>query len=221
MAKRRTRRAEAHVRLYRHELECAAFRTLTTDARALLIEMRALYDGKNNRFFLSVREMQRRLGVGQRRAQHARDELLERGWIRLLKPGCFRLKAKHASEYALLNEPLEGDGSPTKHYMRWQPPDLSTVAATATDGSRDDCRAQAVHATCDPLGSRDSYRKEPVAACSDSHDNYTDSVTRAGRRVDDALLRAAVLPGVEQRAQFAVCIAYLVLFGDHGLQEAA
>lgn len=118
------RSTEAHVRMYRHELECAAWQTLSPDARALLIEMRALYrPAEGNVIFLSVREAMRRLGVGQRRAEAALDQLQERGWITLDTPGGFSRKTRHATSYRLENEPpTTSPGSiPRKLYMSWNP----------------------------------------------------------------------------------------------------
>ncbi len=141
--KPRKPRGEAHVRLYRHELESAAYRSLSTDARALLVEFRALFDGKENEIFLSVREMQRRLGIGQRPAQAARDELLDRGFIRLMEPGGFNRKTRHASVYALESEPLDLDkagATAPKTYMRWKESIQNTVAKTTTVSSQNSYR---------------------------------------------------------------------------------
>ncbi|NKF23235.1 helix-turn-helix domain-containing protein [Solimonas marina] len=132
--RRRPKIGDSHVRIYGWEHEFPAYRTLSTDARALLIEFRALYNGGENRVFLSVRQMQERMGnVGQRRAQSARDELLDRGWVRMIEAGAFNRKTKQATVYALTNEPLaERDGATaTKDYARWQP-QKSTVAILAT-----------------------------------------------------------------------------------------
>lgn len=103
--------ANEHVRLYRHELDSAAYRALSCDARALLIEMRALYSGGSNRVCISVRDMAKSLGanVSPGRASRARDELVHKGFIRELRPGAFSQKAgtRRAAEYALLHEPLD------------------------------------------------------------------------------------------------------------------
>ena len=119
---RRKPRHEAHVRLYRHELDSEAYRSLSPEARALLVEFRALYGGGDNRVYMSRREMQRRLGVGRMRAEKARDDLADRGFIRLLTKGTFTRKARHASEYALTNEPINNGMGATapKDYMRWR-----------------------------------------------------------------------------------------------------
>lgn len=126
------RKAESHVRLYAHELAAPAYRTLSVDARALLVELRSLYTGGPNRVFLGIRQMMERLGIGQRRAQAARDELFERGWIVEIEPGGFNRKTRHATVYALTNEPIDdypGSVAP-KQYMRWMP--------QKNDGSCDD-----------------------------------------------------------------------------------
>lgn len=125
---------EAHVRIYRHELECPAWRTLDPDARALLIELRALYQPtQGNIVFLSVREAMARLGIGQRRVQAAFRSLLDRCWITTHEQGSFSLKVRHATSYRLENEPSAAPGAvPSKAYMRWQPPDHTPPYAKKT-----------------------------------------------------------------------------------------
>lgn len=113
-------RGEAHVRIYAHEMRTDAWRTLSPAARALLVEMRGLYDGRSNRVHMSIRQAMSRLGVGRWAAEHAISELVERGWIRLIERGTFARKVRHASVYALQSEPLEDrDGAVApKDYMR-------------------------------------------------------------------------------------------------------
>lgn len=115
------RRGEQHVRIYRHEYESAAFRSLSVEARALLLEMRSLYLGGDNRVHMSRREAERRLNVGRRRAEQAIGELVDRGWVRLMERGSFSRKARHAPVYALTNLPIDGDGPAPKDFATWQP----------------------------------------------------------------------------------------------------
>lgn len=144
--------SEAHVRLYRHELECPAYRTLSPEARTLLVELRALYSPKNgdNRVFCSVRQMMQRCGLSQTPAQRARDELVEKGWVKIAQMGAFNCKVRHATVFALENEaPNSGNGSrPGKAYMSWQPSSRQrkkdgtgtgyrAVSEASTDSSRD------------------------------------------------------------------------------------
>ncbi len=123
MKARRKSRSEAHVRLYRHELNCPAWRTLSPEARALLVELRALFKPtEGNIVFLSMRQAQQRLGIGQRRVQKAFDELIECGWIKVHTKGAFSRKVRHATSYELANEATASPGAvPSKDYMRWNP----------------------------------------------------------------------------------------------------
>lgn len=121
--KRRGPATEAHVRLYAHETRSPAWQTLEPDARALLVELRALFQpSQGNVVYLSIREAERRLNIGQRRVQRAFDALLARGWITVHEPGGFTRKMRHATAYRLENEPGAAPGAkPSKAYMRWQP----------------------------------------------------------------------------------------------------
>lgn len=140
---RRTRESP-HVRLYDYELDSDAYRSLSPVARCLLVEMRALYKGQENRVYMSRREIERRLNVGKYLAEKARDELLDRGFIKVLVPGSFTQKNRHATEYALLNEPLDGESVARKDYMSWSCPKNHGVdeqprrgrSVTPTNGKR-------------------------------------------------------------------------------------
>lgn len=150
-SKRGAPKAEAHVRLYRHELECPAYRALSPAARALLIELRALFSPKtgDNRVFLSSRQIQKRCKLTQAAAKRASDELSEHGWVTVEQRGSFDCKVRHATVYALENEPPNtGNGSQArKSFMRWPPDstakkhgsgiDYRTVAGSTTDESRE------------------------------------------------------------------------------------
>jgi|GEM_PF-2628750 len=118
----RKKRDRQHIRIYAWEMDTEAYKSLGCPARALLIEMRALYNGHDNRIYMSRREAERRLGVGRRLAEQALTELLDRGFIRVLIPGKFHRKDPHATVYALTNETIgDGDGPAPKDYMSWTP----------------------------------------------------------------------------------------------------
>ncbi|HGM7320042.1 hypothetical protein [Stenotrophomonas sp. 2694] len=114
-----------HVRLYAWELECQAYRTLDPVARALLVELRALYRPSTGaEVFLSVREAMQRVGVTQRPVQNAFKSLLERGWIEEAKAGSFDQKTGtgRARSFLLTNIGPAGDDVDAKRtYMRWKP----------------------------------------------------------------------------------------------------
>lgn len=121
--KRRSRKADAHVRIYWYEERCLAWTTMSPDARALLVALRGLYRPSNgNVVFLSIREAMARLNIGQRRAQRAFSDLIERGWIAVETPGGFQQKTRHATSYRLANEATCAPGAnPNKAYLRWTP----------------------------------------------------------------------------------------------------
>jgi len=149
------RAKEAHVRLYRYELECPAYRALSPAARALLVELRSLYSpaSGDNRVFCGIRRIMKRCNLTQRAASRARDELLEKGWIKLVQMGGFNCKVRHATDFALENEaPNSGNGSqPGKAYMRWQPaPNPSSTVAKKKIGSGIDYRTVAESTTDEP-----------------------------------------------------------------------
>lgn len=138
VSRRKHRRnvGEAHVRLYRHELDCAAYRTLSPNARVLLIELRALYDVKrgDNRVFFGIRSMCEGCNFSSRAAMRARNELLERGWITIAEPGSFHRKVRHATVFTLENEaPSNAKGSvPSKAFMRWHPDERKNTVCNST-----------------------------------------------------------------------------------------
>lgn len=172
----RNPKGEAHVRLYRHEIECAAYRSLSPDARSLLIEFRALYTGQQNRVFMSVRQMADRMGVGVRPATRARDQLIDRGFIRVLSRGAFSRKARHASEFMLTNEPptnTDGAVAP-KDFMRWQ--QKNTVSETDTDSVRNDYRGGSKPALKPPHGIRNDYRESSFQPLHGVRNDYTDKL---------------------------------------------
>lgn len=204
----RKARHKPHVRLYRHELECDAYRSLSTDARALLVEFRALYRGDENRIYMSVRGMQRRMGdVGQRRAQKARNELLERGFIRLLQQGSFSRKVRHAALYALTNEPLSNtDGSTApKDFMSWTR--KNTVAKTTTDGSQIEYRQHKKTPEKHRHGSQIEYRPALKPPTHGSQNSYTDKLPRSAE-----LLMGAMV--VKSEVQYKLILASLALMTD-------
>jgi DNA-binding transcriptional MocR family regulator len=101
-------------------MRSAAWQSLSCEARAVLLELYALFDGPNNgRLFLSVREAARRIGVGKSTAAGALGQLMERGFIRPNVRGAFTLKQRHATSWVLTEFERAGQLA-TKDFMRWQ-----------------------------------------------------------------------------------------------------
>lgn len=140
MKPRRGRRVDAtgrsvgdsqHVRLYRYELESAAYRHLSLGGRALLVELKALYNGNNNgSLFLSVREAAKRLNSSKTFAADRLQELHDMGFIRPSQNGAFTVKSLvgegRATSWILTEYPF-GNALPTKNFMRWQPAEIQNT----------------------------------------------------------------------------------------------
>jgi hypothetical protein len=123
-ASRRARDAK-HVRLYLYMLKAPAWLSLSCQAKCLLIELMALYNGTNNgELYISVRTGATLLRTGTKQASAALRQLQEKGFIRATRKGsrtrrgetrlatCWRL-----TEY---DDDLTGR-QPTKEFMTWRP----------------------------------------------------------------------------------------------------
>lgn len=171
MAKRKSKKPSPQfVRIYAWEMDTPAWTGLSTDAKALLVHFRKEWKGEGNanRISLSVRQIEQHLNIGQRRAQKARDELLDRGWIRVMQEGAFSRKVRHATVYALTNEPIHDGQVAPKDYMRF-----STVVNSATDGSHFSYRDRKITPKKPQVGSHNGYREPdfspPTVAVTATH----------------------------------------------------
>lgn len=180
------------MRLYRHEIESIAYRALSCDARALLVEVRARFTGSSNRIFMSAREMASRMGAGPRRAARARDELVQKGFIKVLAPGAFSRKAgpRRATEYALLHEPLDGETVAAMTFMRWGAK-KSTVLNLTTVGVHSE-HGRPPGGDSKPIDcSQSEYGQSTFAPLDRVQNEHTDKLPR-GAGVVPALLLAAL-----------------------------
>jgi hypothetical protein len=110
-----------HVRLHHWMMVTPAWRTLTCPARALLVELYALFNGTNNgALFLSVRDAAERLAVSKSTAARSFDQLCERGFIRPHVRGAFSRKVRHATQWVLTEYEHCGQ-MPGKEFARWRP----------------------------------------------------------------------------------------------------
>ncbi|MFC4254410.1 hypothetical protein GRI97_03160 [Altererythrobacter xixiisoli] len=87
------------VRLDYRILNSNAYRSLTPNARALLVELGMLYNGENNgSLYLSVRDGAHRMGVADlTAASRAFDDLVAMGFIKLTQEAHFTVKAAETS----------------------------------------------------------------------------------------------------------------------------
>jgi hypothetical protein len=207
------KRGESHVRLYAHELACPAYRQLSTDARALLIEMRSFYSGGKNVVFLSIRQMQILLGCAQRRAQNARDELLAYGWIRVIEKGAYSRKSALATTYALTNEPIENrDGAiAPKDYMRWQRPAEKNAVADLNAISSQNSYANIDKTNCkEANSSRHDYCKSAIRKITVAETTTQIDLPREHSE-RDVLIWAAMTSELPDKPQEWLLAAWLLL----------
>lgn len=99
-----------------------AYRGLSTNARALLIELIGLFNGINNgSLFLSTRDAERLLGVtNDETIRKAFYELVSHGLVQATERGSFSRKAPHATAWRLTF--LHAfDRAPTNEHRNWRP----------------------------------------------------------------------------------------------------
>ena len=118
-------RGERYVRLQWYMLQSEAWRSLTPNAKALLLDVWARHNGINNgEISYAVREA-RKIGLGRHAATDAFDLLIERGFLRVTRNSGFNVKRRDAHLWAVTAEKV-GDRPPTKDFMRWRlPPSIS------------------------------------------------------------------------------------------------
>lgn len=117
----RSANSGAHVRLQHWVLTSRAYRWLEPNGRALLVELYALYNGKNNgSIALSVREAAARLAVSCNSVLLPFQDLQEFGFIRPKIKGAFSVKNRRATTW-ILTEFDHGHETATKDFMGWKP----------------------------------------------------------------------------------------------------
>lgn len=107
-------------------LNSNAYRALSPNARALLIEVVMLYNGENNgSLWLSVRDAAHRMGVADvTAASNAFAELQDMGFIAMTQDAYFRVKASdtcRARCWRLTWEAGPGRKGPSSDYMEREP----------------------------------------------------------------------------------------------------
>ena len=101
-------------------LHSPSFRQLSCPARAVLIEIAAIYDGQNNgRIGAGVRWLAERCKVSKDTISRAIQELEDGGFIAVMSKGSFREHQKRASEYRITWRKCDvTDALPTHPYLR-------------------------------------------------------------------------------------------------------
>jgi hypothetical protein len=119
----RARTEHRHVRLYHWLMNTLAWKSLDATARAVYIEMARRYAGQgsnNGRIHYSVREAADALRIGKSTAARALNDLVDRGFVVVMKKGGFNVKKRHATEWRLTEFPCDVSNQlSTKEFARW------------------------------------------------------------------------------------------------------
>ncbi len=126
---------EPFVRLHRGVTNSEAWKSLSCEARCLLIEIWARHNGQNNgRIPYSHREARKTLRIGSRKVQAAFQELENRGFVVPRAKGSFDWKQRQATEWEITTEPC--DDQPAKRLYRKWLEKQNTAPTVGTDGTR-------------------------------------------------------------------------------------
>jgi hypothetical protein len=108
-------------------LSSHAWEGLSTQARAVLIQIAKVYDGKNNgRLGASHQILSDQSRISKNTVTRAIRELVEAGFLDVIQVGAFSLKARHASEYRITWQKCDKTGEPQTN--RWRRNGLAKVA---------------------------------------------------------------------------------------------
>ncbi len=112
---------EPHVRLHLWMMKSEAWRSLSTQARAVLVEIYARYNGMNNgKIALSTREAAQRCKISKDTATRTFRELQDKGFIVQTSAGSFNRKVPHAAEWRLTEHRDDMNSKmPTREFMSW------------------------------------------------------------------------------------------------------
>jgi hypothetical protein len=153
MSKQQKKSGPRYVQIFHWEMDNAAFRDLTANARWVYIEIKRRYNGSNNGFIVySVRQAADELKIGKTTAARAFQELETHGFIVAEQRGAFHWKIdatgerhRPASEWrltALHSDRVVGIESkyPSKEFTRWEiqntvPPRVRMVPAVKPYGA--------------------------------------------------------------------------------------
>ncbi len=120
-------RAPAHARIFSGWLELPTWRALSTNARALLVEIIGRYrPGENGRLAWPVRRAAEVLGVSKATAGRALIELERNGWIKVVSVAAFGGRAKPAT-YMLTMFRDDATGEPASNAFEYLPGESAHV----------------------------------------------------------------------------------------------
>lgn len=111
-------------------IRSAAWKALPPVDRALYLEMKWAYDGRNNgRIGMGCRELASALHISKDTANRSLDNLQAKGFIAKTKLSGFNVKNRAATEWRLTEYNCDVTGElATKNFTKWTPEEKNTVS---------------------------------------------------------------------------------------------
>ena len=109
------------IQLFRYMLDSPAYVSLSTVARAVLIEVNRGYNGSNNgRIVLSERVLAERLTCHRHTIRRALHELVRKGFIEPRIKGAYSVKFRRATEWRLNDRRCDATGElQSQAFLKW------------------------------------------------------------------------------------------------------
>lgn len=106
-------------------LNSPAWKTMSPNAKALLLAVWRRHNGINNGEISYAVDEAAEIGMSSSVAARAFVELQDRGFLKVARQSSFNLKNKLARTWILTAERYRGE-PPTRDFMKWQPPKRTT-----------------------------------------------------------------------------------------------
>jgi hypothetical protein len=111
-----------HIRLYHNITGTDAWKSLSGNAIKVLIALVRLDDGsKNGRIYFSNRRASIETNLVRNTCIKALDELVEKGFLRVVEKGHFDRKVRHATVWRYTWQAVTGSCGPTRDFEKWEP----------------------------------------------------------------------------------------------------
>ncbi|WP_373505993.1 helix-turn-helix domain-containing protein [Aestuariivirga sp.] len=111
------------IAIERYILKCDAWRSLSPNARATILEILQIYNGSNNgKLAMSARTLSERLPLSRSTTARVLKELLAHGFIEQVRPGGFNIKSgdRRSTEWRLTWFHCDVTRAPpSRLFMRW------------------------------------------------------------------------------------------------------
>ncbi len=137
------RSSQRFIALPHYMLKSPAWKTLSPNAKALLIEVWARHNGFNNgTISYSVREAEE-IGISYSTAARAFSELIDRGFLRVRRDSRFTQKTREARLWEITAEQCDGNKA-AADFVRWQAPRDSKTQLQQRDTQLQGCNRASV-----------------------------------------------------------------------------